>query len=244
MYKHISQVILVSVLVLVGAYTVVNVQGQDGGGKPALDDKDPLLYDAQIYASNNNVSTEEALHRFQLQDIAGKLGAELGKNETETLAGLWIEHTPEFRIVVRFTRDGEETIKPYLKQYPELADIVEVRTANVSLANLQRDQADASSSVNALGIRVQSGINVYNNSVELYITKADRSRFDEALQRGEIQLPDTVRVITVEALAEDLAEESRDASSSPPAQASPEVPGFGMVLGIIGILAVWWRLKW
>lgn len=247
MYKHISQVILVSVLVLVGAFTVVNVQGQDSGGKPALDDKDPLLYDAQIYASNNNVSTEEALHRFQLQDIAGKLGAELGKNETETLAGLWIEHTPEFRIVVRFTRDGEETIKPYLKQYPELADIVEVRTANVSLANLQRDQADTSSSVNALGIRVPSDINVYNNSVELYITKADRSRFDEALQRGEIQLPDTVRVITVEALAEalaeDLAEESRDASSSPPAQASPEVPGFGIILSVISLLVVTMRRR-
>lgn len=115
-----------------------------------------------------------------------------------------------------------------------------MRTANVSLANLQRDQADASSSVNALGIRVQSDINVYNNSVELYITKADRSRFDDALQRREIRLPDTVRMITVEA----LAEESRDASSSPTAQASPEAPGFGIVIGVMGILAVWRRLKW
>ena len=233
-YKHISRVILVSVLVLLGAFAVVNAQEQDSGGKPALDDTDPLLYDAQIYASNNNVSTEEALRRFQLQDIAGKLGAELSKNETETLAGFWIEHTPEFRIVVQFTRDGEKTIKPYLKQYTELADIVEVRTANVSLANLQRDQADASSSVNALGIRVQSDINVYNNSVELYITKADRSRFDDALQRGEIRLPDTVRVITVEA----LAEESQDASSSPHVQASPEVPGFGVLIVITSFLVV------
>ncbi|MDD5616408.1 MAG: hypothetical protein PHH85_09420 [Candidatus Methanoperedens sp.] len=30
---------------------------------------------------------------------------------------------------------------------------------------------------------------------------------------------------------------------TPTAQASPEAPGFGMVLGIIGVLAVWWRLK-
>ncbi len=240
MYKHISQVVLVSVLVLLGAFTVVNAQGQDSVGKPALEDKDPLLYDAQGYASNTGVSIEEALRRFKLQDIARDLQAEVITKEAETFAGLWIEHTPEFKIVVQFTRNGEETIKPYLEQYPEFADIVEVRnTAKVSLANLQRDQADASSSVSALGIRVPSGINVYNNSVELYITKADRSRFDDALQRREIQLPDSVRVITVEAeqMGADMA------LLTPAAQASPEAPGFEMFVGIVGIMAVWWRLK-
>lgn len=30
---------------------------------------------------------------------------------------------------------------------------------------------------------------------------------------------------------------------TPAAQTSPEAPGFGMVLGIMGVLAVWWRLK-
>lgn len=198
----LAAMLLVSVTFIV----VANAQGQDSGGKPALDYKDPLLYDAQIYASNNNVSTEEALRRFQLQDIAGKLDAELSMNETETFAGLWIEHKPKFKIVVQFTRNGEETIKPYMKQHAELANIVEVRTANVSLANLRRDQADASSSVSVSGIPTNSDINVYNNTVELYVVKADRSRFDNALQRREIQLPDKVRAITVEALAENTAD--------------------------------------
>ncbi len=234
-FKYIYSIILISVLVLAWAFTVVNVHGQDSGGKPALDDKDALLYDAQGYALNNNVSTEEALRRFQLQDIAGKLDAELSKNETGTFAGLWVEHTPEFRLVVQFTRDGEEIIKPYMKQHAELADIVEVRTANVSLANLQRDQAEASSSVGASGIPANSNINVYNNTVELFVVKADRGRFDDALQRREIRLPDTVRVITVEA----LAEHAQDASSSPAAQERPEAPGFELILGIIGVLAVW-----
>lgn len=30
---------------------------------------------------------------------------------------------------------------------------------------------------------------------------------------------------------------------TPAAQASPEAPGFGMFLGVIGVLAMWWRLK-
>ena len=219
--KDIAPVVLVSVLVLLGAFTVVNAQGQDSSGKLAFDDKedpllyaieeDPLLYDAPGYASDTGVSINESLHRFQLQDIAGELGAELTTNETETFAGLWIVHIPEFRVVVQFTRDGEETIKPYLKRHTELANIVEVRTANVSLADLRRAHADATYSVSALDIPVESGISVSNNSVELYVLKADRSRFDDALQRREIRLSDKVRVITVEELSvEELEEEATE----------------------------------
>ncbi len=92
---------LLAAMLLVGMAFVVVVyaQGQDNGGKSSSDDKDPLLYDAQIYASNNNVSTEEALNRFQLQDIAGKLDAELSMNETGNFAGLWVEHKPNSRLL-------------------------------------------------------------------------------------------------------------------------------------------------
>jgi hypothetical protein len=219
--------------------TVVNAQESDGGGKPVLGAKDALLRDAQEYASDMGVSTDEALHRLQLQDSIGELGAELSTNEVKTFAGLWIEHTPEYRVVVQFTHDGEDTIKPYLKQHTELADIVEVRTANVSLADLERAQTNASDSVRASGIPADSGINVYNNSVELYVVKADRSRFDNALQKGEIRLPDNVRVITVEALAE-TTEGIYEGETSPPDETSSEsVPGFGLLGGLIAFLCGW-----
>src|SRR5665648_159653 len=155
------------------------VQAHDSGGKIALDNKDPLLYDAQIYASNNNISTEEALHRFQLQDIAGELDAELSLSEAKTFAGLWVEHNPTFKIAVSYTRNGEETIKPYMKQHAELANIVEVRTARVSLADLQKAQVIASDSARALDIPVGSGINVYNNNVELYAVSYTHLRAHE-----------------------------------------------------------------
>ncbi len=196
---------MLAAMLLASVALVVVVNAQDSGGKPALNNKDPLLYDAQIYASNNNISTEEALHRFQIQDIAGKLDAELSMNETGTFAGLWVEHKPKFKIVVQFTRSGEETIKPYMKQHAELANIVEVRTAKESLANLQRDQANALYLARASGIPVESDINVYNNSVELYMTKSDRSRFDDDLLRREGRLSDKVRVVAVETLGIDEA---------------------------------------
>lgn len=226
--------------------TVVNAQGQDSDGKPVLEDEDPLLQDAQEYASDTGVNIDEALSRFQLQDIAGDLDAELSTKEVETFAGLWIEHTPEFYVIVQFTHDGEETIKPYLKQHIELANIIEVRTANVSLANLRRAQTNASHSVRALDIPADSGINVYNNSVELYMVKADRSRFDNALQRGEIQLPDNVIVITVEALAktdEDIYDDPEDEEPLSNETSKKSVPGFGLPGGLILLLMRWALVK-
>jgi hypothetical protein len=217
----------------------VNAQEPDSGEKPVLGAKDALLCDAREYALDMGVSTDEALRRLQLQDSIGELNAELSTNEVATFAGLWIEHTPKYRVVVQFTHDSEETLKPYLKQHTELADIVEVRTANVSLADLQKAQSDASPSVRALDIPVESGINVCNNSVELYMTEADRSRFDNALQRREIRLPDNVRVITVEALAVNTTD-IHEGETSPPDETSGEsVPGFELLGGLISFFGIW-----
>ncbi len=215
--KGFGQIAIAGVLIalMVGVvFAVANAQGDSNNAKPVkesnitvqLYDIDTLLYDAQMYASHMNVSVEEAVRRLKLQDIPVP-EEELRMNEAETFAGLWIEHTPEFKYVVLFTRNGEETIKPYLKKYPEFADFVEVRnTAKVSLSDLKRAQAMAISSVRALDIVVESDINIYNNGVELYMTKSDRSRFDNALQKGTIQLPDEVKVITVEAEAMGIPE--------------------------------------
>ncbi len=42
---------------------------------------------------------------------------------------------------------------------------------------------------------VNSGINVFENHVELYVT--DPAQFDAALQEANIQLPDNVEVVPV-----------------------------------------------
>lgn len=131
------------------------------------------LFFAEDYARLHGVTVEEALRRFELQDIAGKLSEDLITKEADTLAGYWIEHTPEFKLVILFTCDAEETIKPYLKKYKELADIIEVGTAKLSLVELQNTQNEISSSIENLGIPVASDINVYENRVKVYRDRPD-----------------------------------------------------------------------
>jgi len=158
--------------------------------------EDALLYDANVYASNMGISLDEAVRRLQLQDIAGDLDAKLSEHETETFAGMWVENTPKFLFVVLFTRDGQEIINTYIPQ--ELVDIVEVRTAKLSLAQLQQAQNEVHASIRRLDIPVESDINIFENRVEVYVAVVNRGKLDEAVRRGEVQLPDYVTVITVQ----------------------------------------------
>ena len=101
-----------------------------------------LAQDAQMYAVDFGVELPEAIRRLTLQRPIGKLGATLESNEADTLGGFWIQHEPEYRVVVAFTRDGEETIAKYVQDGP-LKDIIEVRAVDATLEQLKRSQREA-----------------------------------------------------------------------------------------------------
>lgn len=163
---------------------------------------DALQRDAEIIAAQQGISVDEAIRRLVLQDPIGTLGAELKRQEGDTFAGLWIQHGPEYRVVVVFTRDGEETIRRYVENTP-LADLIEVRTAEVTLAELKAAQQKARRLLDGVGLSTASGINLQENRVKIYVT--DRALFDAALQEANIQLPDHVGVTAIyEPLGDDI----------------------------------------
>ena len=156
-------------------------------------------FDEWAYLSDPEVDPLELELGFgELQEPVGELGAELAAKERDTFAGLWIEWTPKFHVVVRFTRDGEETIQPYLENAP-FVDAVEVRAARATLAELQNAHAAANRAVSDLGIAFNSGTNVKENRVELYVT--DPKALDAALQRANMQLPDYIEMVKFDVLA-------------------------------------------
>jgi hypothetical protein len=175
-------------------------ESSDSVSSDEINENDELFL-AEIYAEQYGVTTDEALKRLRLQDIAGELSEELILKEAGTLAGYWIKHIPKFKLVILFTRDAEETIRPYLQKYEELADMIEVGTAELSLVELQNTQNEVSSSLEDLGILVASDINVYENRVKIYVV--DRSQIDEAVLEGKLILPDCVDIITAD-LPEEL----------------------------------------
>lgn len=163
---------------------------------------DPALFDAAVYAEEAGITMDEALRRLELQPVIGKLDGELSSKETKTFAGLWIEIPPaEFKVVILFTENGEETIEPYLQSYPELADIIEVRSAQYSLIELGNAQQEMHNALEGLGIFTESGGDVKGNCVNVYVI--DRALIDNAVRDGKLEMPDCVKIITVEGLAED-----------------------------------------
>ncbi len=77
--------------------------------------KEALLEDAKTYASIYDVSVDEAAKRLTLQGIAENLNASLVTKEDATFAGLWIQHEPDYRVIVQFTNNGDVTIKSYIQ---------------------------------------------------------------------------------------------------------------------------------
>ncbi|MDD5095403.1 MAG: META domain-containing protein [Dehalococcoidia bacterium] len=93
---------------------------------PAQTEADPhMARIAEGYAQALGISVEEAMRRLQLQEVIGELQAKLRANEPETFVELRVEDEPKYWVVVVFTENGEETIKPYIEN-TELEGIVEV----------------------------------------------------------------------------------------------------------------------
>ncbi|HEX2095337.1 MAG TPA: hypothetical protein VHG28_23275 [Longimicrobiaceae bacterium] len=159
--------------------------------------------DAQSYAASRGVSIEEAVRRLQLQTTIGELNARLESQEQATFAGLWIEHQPEFRVVARFTQNGEQTLARYVTGTP-LAGLVQAQPAQVTLARLHEIQKAALAAVAALGVRAEAGLDIRNNTAEVYVEALQAVQ--AAIAAGTLRLPEHARVVQLGQLSRDVAD--------------------------------------
>jgi hypothetical protein len=160
-----------------------------------LGEQDAFLRDAQSYAEDMNVSLDEAVRRLELQNSIGELGSALAANERDTFGGLWVQNSPDYRVIVRFTRDGEATIRRYVESGP-FADVIDVRGADATLVELRQAQVDAERILLSLGINSYSGVDVIGNRVEVFVS--DTASLDRALKNSGSAMPPSVRIMTVD----------------------------------------------
>ena len=173
----------------------------------ALTTDDPLVQDAANYAEQYGVSVDEAIRRMERQDEIGRLGALLKAKERDTFAGLWIQHEPEYKLVIAFTRDGDATMRRHVGDSP-LADLLEVRDVEATLVELQAAQAEVGRRLGQAKIPASTGIDVTRNRAQVYV--ADLARFRSALREEGVRLPPLVELVT-----RDGPVESGDAGDTP-----------------------------
>lgn len=180
----------VSLAVLASLVAIsVIVTGATGGAT-----EDPMDRDAQAYATRYGTTLKEATRRLNLQDTVGDLEEQLVSNESDTFAGLWIQHEPEYKVVVNFTENGDSTISSYVNA-SDLKDLVEVRAASNTLVALQQARTTAKTTGNSVNTKTESDINVFENKVELFVL--DKANFESRLTEEGIALPDVVQTIEV-----------------------------------------------
>jgi streptogrisin C len=158
-----------------------------------------LLQDAAAYAQQNEVSVDEAARRLGLQAEIGRLDAALTDQEPG-FAGLWVEHKPQFKLVVRFQdKSAEARLRTRLATTPLANVTVEVRHAAASLAQLETRRAAAKQRMKRHGIPVDTDINIQENRVEIQSDRAQQVRAAIAAERAP--LPERVEILAVPALA-------------------------------------------
>jgi hypothetical protein len=154
-----------------------------------------LQADAAEYARQAGVSQEEALRRLRLQDEFGGLNGLLQNEQSQTFAGSWIQHEPDYRLVVAFTQDGERTLQPYLQGKP-WAELVEIKTFSHSLAELKAAQWRAMKIAGTLKIPINSGIDERENRVNVVV--GNPKLFLEELGAAGLELPESVEVTPID----------------------------------------------
>ena len=160
--------------------------------------------DTQWYADRYGVTPDEAARRLELGPEISMLQSELRRNESETFAGLWLEHTPTYRVVAQFTDNGIETIRPYIQDRP-LSQKVEVRRADLSEATLIESQDSVVELVDELGIDNDSRVDIRNNQVEFYVL--DKAGLNSELNSRGVSLAPEISVVQVESLSKPAATE-------------------------------------
>lgn len=157
-----------------------------------------LLRDAKTYAALYGVTVEEAVQRLNLQKDIGAANSRLLSQEEDTFAGIWIQHTPEFRVFVRFKNGPGVQARAYLQNSP-FGALITFQTAEASLQELKAEQALVADLLKSSDIPFMTGIDTSEGKVNLYVT--DLSAVTNYLKSIGQSLPEHVKIVQVKSLA-------------------------------------------
>lgn len=125
---------------------------------------------AHTYAQTYGVSVDEAARRLARQADIGALEQRMQTERPDTFAGLYIEHRPAYRVVVRFTGDAQAQLAAYTGDPLYVA-----QTAPRSLQVLRGTQDLLGQRLHAAGIEFMSGTDVKTSQVDIYVLDVEKA---------------------------------------------------------------------
>lgn len=165
-----------------GLLCSLGLQAQPAGGDPI----------AVSYAQTYRVPVSEAQRRMARVPAIAQLEQRLQRELPESFAGLYIEHLPTYRVVVRFTRTPKALLARYTKDPVFVAQL-----APRPLELLRGAQEELSAQLSGAGVAFESGVDVKASRIDLYVldTAAAAKRLS-----GLMAVADYIKVHQVPAL--------------------------------------------
>jgi hypothetical protein len=142
----------------------------------------------QHYAETFGVTVEEAERRQQYRWAVVDLDRRLKAAEPGTYAGLAKEHRPAYRIVVRFTKDAEATLRRYTSD-----PLFVAATAPLSLIALHREHESAMLAMRSNGIRYASQPDVPTGTIRVIVE--DPATLERLRASGAVLLSPRVVIV-------------------------------------------------
>ena len=125
-------------------------------------------------------------------EIAFLLQNTLSGSEADTFGGLWFHKS---KLVIAFTRNGEETIYKYKYLIPDEAmPYIEIKTVKYPLTILLRNLTKFEDNLREVSItKFYGGVIFPSNSVDMTLSKDVETDFENAIQSGKLIVPETVK---------------------------------------------------
>ncbi len=130
-------------------------------------DIDPTIYS---YSRAYGVTEREAAQRQTATMRAGQLERQLQALHPETFAGLYIEHVPDFRVVVKLTSTPIQTLRSFTTDSRYTAVIA---PQSMEMMHAVQDEGDAQ--LRSAGIEFMSGIDIKRSMVTFHVKDVDRA---------------------------------------------------------------------
>lgn len=170
---------------LIGTAILAALASQSGAQEPATPRTPGII---QEYAKDYGVAEAEATRRIKLQREISEIGAKIEAQEGATFGGMYIEHRPAYRVVTKFTANGEATLRRYTQDPTFVA-----ATAAHTYAQLKSTQASLAALLKPLNIQAWTDIDIPSGRVKLYVP--DPAVVNLAVTAGTLKLPAVVDVV-------------------------------------------------
>jgi hypothetical protein len=154
---HRTWLLAVAVLALLAPGSSVAIAGD------LRDRSAHLTRDAEVYAARYGVAVSEAERRLDVQRMVGEISAKLESEQAQRFGGLYIEHEPQFKVVMLFTDGAESVVADYVTS-SEIKDVLNVRIVNRTLDDLRADLVKLRRQI---GIDYVSDVDVANNRLRV-----------------------------------------------------------------------------